>query len=173
MDSVEWWDLYDEEDRLTGLTMRRGDPVPDGLYHLAVHVWIKNSEGKYLISQRAATRMSDPLLFECVGGSVVKGEESLPAAIREAEEEVGAHLNPDLGKVLCRIKRRRVNGDRYNDILDVWIFPCDHVDFSDATTDEVNGIRWLTREEIIRLKDEGKTVPGIWYFFDEKYADLF
>jgi 8-oxo-dGTP pyrophosphatase MutT (NUDIX family) len=31
-------------------------------------------------------------MWECVGGSVVKGEESLQGAIREVKEEVGVDL---------------------------------------------------------------------------------
>ena len=58
-------------------------------YHLVVHVWIRNSKGEYLISQRSANRPTYPLMWECVGGSVVKGEDSLQGAIREAKEEVG------------------------------------------------------------------------------------
>ena len=54
-----------------------------------MHVWIRNSKGEYLISQRSANRPTFPLMWECVGGSVVKGEDSMQGAIREAKEEVG------------------------------------------------------------------------------------
>lgn len=39
-------------------------------------------------------------MWECVGGSVVKGEDSLQGAIREAKEEVGVDLMPENGQVL-------------------------------------------------------------------------
>ena len=52
-------------------------------------MWIRNSKGQYLISQRSANRPTYPLMWECVGGSVVKGEDSLQGAIREAKEEAG------------------------------------------------------------------------------------
>lgn len=41
-----------------------------------VHVWLRNSKGEYLISQRSADRQTDSLMWECVGGSVLKGETS-------------------------------------------------------------------------------------------------
>ncbi len=67
----------------------RGEEVPHGYYHLVVHIWIRNSKGEYLISQRSADRPTCPLMWECVGGSVIKGEDSLTGALRETREEVG------------------------------------------------------------------------------------
>lgn len=38
--SGEIWDLYDKDHRLTGKTHKRGEPLEDGEYHLAVLAWI-------------------------------------------------------------------------------------------------------------------------------------
>lgn len=76
----------------------RGEQLPIGGYHLVVHVWIRNSNGEYLISQRSANRSIFPLMWECVSGSVVKGEDSLQGAVRETKEEVGIDLNPESGQ---------------------------------------------------------------------------
>ena len=65
-----------------------------------VHVWIRNSKGEYLISQRSANRSIFPLMWECVSGSVVKGEDSLQGAVRETKEEVGVDLLPEKGHVI-------------------------------------------------------------------------
>ena len=82
---MEVWDLYDENKNITGKYCIRGNEISDNLYHLVVHVWIKNSKGEYLISQRSENRPKFPLKWECVGGSVLKGETSLHGAIRETE----------------------------------------------------------------------------------------
>ena len=74
---AEIWDLYDENRELLGKDHVRGEQLPIGGYHLVVHVWIRNSKGEYLISQRSANRPTFPLVWECVDGSVVKGEDSL------------------------------------------------------------------------------------------------
>ena len=74
---MELWDLYNENRELLGRDHIRGEEIPEGCYHLVVHVWIRNSKGEYLISRRSADRPSFPLLWECVGGSVLKGEDSL------------------------------------------------------------------------------------------------
>ena len=89
---MELWDLYDENRIPTGETHVRGERIPEGSYHLVVHVWIRNERGEYLISRRSASRPTYPLLWECVGGSVLAGEDSRSAALRETLEEVGIRL---------------------------------------------------------------------------------
>ena len=158
---MELWDLYTENRRLTGKTHIRGEEIPDGYYHLVVHVWIKNSKGEYLISQRSATRPAFPLMWECVGGSVVAGERSLEGALREVKEEVGLDLLPGSGKLLFSKTRRT-----YHDIMDVWLFQYNgEVSLDNATTDEVAQIKWMTVPQIRELLDSGKLVPTLSYFF--------
>ena len=158
---MELWDLYTENRRLTGKTHIRGEEIPDGCYHLVVHVWITNSKGEYLISQRSATRPAFPLMWECVGGSVVTGESSLEGALREVKEEVGLDLLPGSGKLLFTKTRRT-----YHDFMDVWLFQYDgEVSLDNATTDEVAQIKWMTVPQIRELLDSGKLVPSLSYFF--------
>ena len=106
---MELWDLYNENRELLGRDHIRGEEIPEGCYHLVVHVWIRNSKGEYLISRRSANRPSFPLLWECVGGSVLKGESSLQGALRETQEEVGLQLSPADGKLVRSVIRDRVN----------------------------------------------------------------
>lgn len=155
MHTPELWDLYDADRRITGETHIRGQKIPDGRYHLAVHVWIYNSNGEFLISQRAASRPVYPLFWETTGGSVTKGENSLTGAVREAIEEVGVTLDPTRGRIIE--SRRR---DHYRDFLDIWLFSCDdgpHLDLAE-TPDEVADCRWMTPAEICDLCDAGQFV---------------
>jgi 8-oxo-dGTP pyrophosphatase MutT (NUDIX family) len=164
----ELWDLYDKDRNLTGETHLRGVPLPDGYYHLGVHVWIKNSEGQYLISQRSSTRPTYPFMWECVGGSVLKGENSLQGAIREVKEEVGLSLDYNDAKLLFSMRRDVIDGKRFNDHVDVWLFHYDGpVDLSDATTDEVSQVKWLTVEEIKEMINQGLFVKTLKYFLNE------
>lgn len=169
MESREIWDLYNEKRELTGRDQIRGEEIPQGYYHLVVHVWIKNSNGKYLISQRSADRPMHPLKWECVGGSVRKGEDSLTGALRETKEEVGLTLDPQDGKLIRSTTGRVVNGIRFSDILDVWLFRYDGpVSLKAATTSEVAQIAWLDKEQIKELFDKGDFVDTLGYFFEEK-----
>lgn len=169
---MEIWDLYTEDGRLTGQKHRRGEELPDNLYHLVVHIWIKNAQGQYLIAQRAASRPQNPLKWECQGGSVLYGETSLEGAIREVKEEVGLELKPQNGRRLFRHTRGIINGCKFNDIMDVWLFEYDGpVNLKAATTDEVAQVQWLTAEQIRHLAEKENLVPTLMYFFDKVNAD--
>ena len=82
---MEIWDLYNIDRKVIGEHVR-GNEMPEDAYHLVVHIWIKNSEGKYLMTQRSSKKAKCPLKWECVGGAVLKGESSIHAAIREVKE---------------------------------------------------------------------------------------
>ena len=165
---MEIWDLYDEKRKLTGRTHIRGEELPDGCYHLVVHVWIRNSRGVYLISQRAADRPTYPLKWECVGGSVIKGEDSLHGALREVKEEVGISLPAESGRVVYTKTRGYVDGRRFNDIMDVWLFEYDgDADLANADTKEVADTRWLKTADIRKLYNDSELVDTLGYFFDK------
>ncbi len=158
---MEIWDLYNKNLEVIGEHIR-GTEMPEDGYHLVVHIWIRNSEGEYLMTQRSAKKKTYPLAWECVGGSVLKGEESLHAALREVHEEVGIVLKPEEGrKVLTQI--RDFAGDvRVNDINDVYLFDYDGpVSLSQATTDEVAQVKWMRRHEIKELYKKGEMVRVI------------
>jgi 8-oxo-dGTP pyrophosphatase MutT (NUDIX family) len=138
-------------------------------------VWIKNDKGEYLIAQRSEKKEKDPLKWECVGGSVLKGENSLQGAIRETKEEVGIDLNEADGKLVYSNTRKVMNGKKFNDIMDAWLFIYNgEVDLEKATTDEVKDIKWVKREEIFKLLESKDFVQTLDYFFDEidKTVDL-
>lgn len=164
---MEIWDLYNERRELTGKEHIRGEDIPQGQYHLVVHVWIRNREGEYLISQRSEDRPFFPLMWECVGGSALKGEDSLSAALRETEEEVGVKLSPKNGKIIYSVVGRVVNGIQFSDIVDVWLFEYDGpITLESATTKEVAQTVWMRKPRIKELFDNGKLVNTLGYFFE-------
>ena len=163
---LEKWDLYTKYCKKTGKVHNRGNALPDDNYHLVVHVWIQNKKGEYLISQRAANRPTYPLMWECTGGSVIYGENSLEGALREAKEEVGIDLSPRQGKLLFSKIRGIIDGKTYNDIMDVWLFQYDgELMLENATTDEVADCKWMTADEIKKLHEDGLFVGTLDYFF--------
>ena len=127
------------------------------------HVWVRNGKGEYLISQRAADRPTFPLMWECTGGSVVKGEDSLAGALREVKEEVGLDLVPEDGRVVLSM----VRGEGFHDIVDVWLFDYDGpLALEKATTKEVAQCRWMDAGEIRQLFEAGEFVDTLGYFFE-------
>ena len=165
---AEIWDLYDENRELLGKDHVRGEQLPIGGYHLVVHVWIRNSKGEYLIAQRSANRPTFPSMWECVDGSVVKGEDSLQGVLREVKEEVGIDLLPEKGQVVLSDIKKIEFGKVVNKIVDVWLFDYDgEVDLGNATTDEVAQVDWMNREQIKELFEHNMFVETLEYFFTE------
>ncbi len=163
---MELWDLFDENQKPVGKTMVRGEEIPQGLYHNVVSVWMRNSEGKYLISLRAADRPSFPHYWESAGGSVTAGEDVFESALREVYEEVGVKLEPKKGRLVKVFKREQIDGVRYNDFVYVYLFEYNgEANLSQATTKEVEKTRLCTEQEIDGLFENGSMVPPLKEFF--------
>lgn len=160
---MEKWDLYDENKNMLERKAIRGEKLNKGEFHLVVNVWIENENGELLVSQRAANR-TYPLQWETTGGSCLMGETSLDGAIREAKEELGVTLEEYQGKYIGSTLRYYSNCD---DILEVWLFNINNSSEQKIVIqeEEVNDCKWLTREEIRKLYDEGKFEANA--FFDE------
>lgn len=92
----EVWELVDVNKKKTGILFKResAEQIPKGLYHLVVDIWTKNGNGEILLTQRHPSK-NYGLLWECTGGSVVAGEESIEGAIRELREETGLTATPE------------------------------------------------------------------------------
>lgn len=118
-----------------------------------MHIWIKNSEGKWLISKRTPNK-NYPLLWECTGGSVVAGEESLSGALREVREELGIELDVRKGYLYKSIKR-----EIYNDFCDVWSFECDR-DINDVVLQEGEtcDAMWASGDKILEMIQSGEFI---------------
>ena len=165
-ENMEIWDLYDEYGNNLNLSHRRGDEIPENCFHLVVHIWIKNKQDKFLITKRSANRESFPNMFETVGGSVLQGETSLNAAVREVFEEVGLKFNEKSLKIIHNEVRKEYMGKKFNDILTAYIVDYSgEINLADATTDEVSGFKWLDLDEIKKLLDDGVFVASHEYIF--------
>lgn len=158
----EIWDIYDLNRNPTGRTHRRGDPLAPLDFHLVVHVWIMNSNGEFLISQRAPTK-GYPLMWECTGGSALAGDDSRAAAIREVQEELGLGLTQGRGVCVFTIVRR-------NDFCDVWLFT-QNFEIEDVRLQksETVDVRWATEGEIRGMVESGEFLR--FDYLDELFAE--
>jgi benzil reductase ((S)-benzoin forming) len=92
----EHFDVLTAEGLRTGSTAPRSIVHRQGLFHRAAHIWVLAPHtGEVLLQQRAACKDSWPSLLDCsAAGHVGAGEESLPSALRELEEEIGVAVPP-------------------------------------------------------------------------------
>ena len=152
---MEAWDLYTQDRVKTGQTMLRGDPVPEGHFHLQVHVCIFNEQGEMLIQQRQSTKRWYAGLWDySVGGSAVAGDTSLAAAERETLEELGLQVS---------LAGRKPAVTRWYGAMidDYYILPL-NVALSDLhlQREEVQAVRWASREDILTLLAQGQFCPN-------------
>ena len=152
---MEAWDLYTQDRVKTGQTMLRGDRVPEGLFHLQVHVCIFNDRGELLIQQRQTTKRWYAGLWDySVGGSAVAGDTSLSAAERETLEELGLRVS--------LAGRRPVLTRWYGQMMDDYYILPMNVALTDLRLqeEEVLAVRWAGREEVLALLAEGRFCPN-------------
>jgi len=141
----EYYDLLDENRNLIGKRHKRGESLPQGSYHLVVCSWIVNSKGEFLIAQRSHNKSIAPGIWETPGGSVLSGEDSLTATIREAQEEIGINLLAENGVVFASYHEE-------NCFFDHWLFR-QEFNLSDLVLqeDETINVRIATQTEILEL----------------------
>ena len=143
---MEKWDLLDAQGHNTGRTIVRGERLLSGQYHLVVHIWVVNSEGRLLIQKRAAHLRLMPGMWAATGGSAVAGENSAAAARRELSEELGIYTAPGELKFLGRLRRR-------NSHCDMWLLRTDDVRVNalHLQEEEVDRVMWVTWERLMEM----------------------
>ncbi len=158
---MELWDILDENGNRTGKISPRGSKMNQGEYHLVVFIWIENIDGNFVISRRSQNK-SQGNKWETVGGSVIAGEESLEAALREVEEELGIELKAENGGLL-----RRVRFDTEHPwIADIYHFK-QEVDITKIVPQqgEVSEAKLMTKEDILKvIKEEN-------FFYGDMYLE--
>lgn len=156
---MELWDSYDCNRQPLNHTLVRGEPIPNGEYHIVVNVFIVNNKGEILLTQRHPDKHF-PLYWECTGGSATVGEDSLIGAVREVEEEIGLSLSSDKFKLVDTQRRK-------NDFLDSYLVITD-VDIHKLKLqpEEVVDAKFVTFDEYISMWNQGLLVPNLNYFIN-------
>lgn len=163
---LETWDLLDENGNQTGKTMQKGDPIPEGYYHLGADVWILNSENKILLQKRSPHKKLSPNVWAMTGGSVIKGETSLQTIEREVKEELGIRLNMDNVVFVKRFKAGEVWIDTF--------FVIQEINLNDIVMqeEEVCDVKWATYEETQELFEKGQFLKYRWEFVRDWIKDF-
>lgn len=84
----ELWDAYDREGNPLGFDLVRGEPLPEGVYHLVAEILSVTTDGRVLVTKRHPDKAWGGC-WEYTGGSVLKGETPVQGALRELREETG------------------------------------------------------------------------------------
>lgn len=151
---AEYWDLYDADRKPLGRTIKRGDAFADGEYYVCCEIWIQNSKGQLLMTQRHPDKKAGGL-WEFTGGGVLAGETTKQAAMRELEEELGVQVN-ESELTLLEVYQQR------NYFMDIFVVKKD----VDTTTlvlqpEEVVDAKWVSHEELLQMIEEKQTVWSV------------
>jgi len=151
---IELWDIYDVNRIGTGRMHERGTPLSKEDYHIVVYIWILNSNNKILLTKRHPNKPWGNY-WECTGGSVIAGENSLQGALREVAEEIGIKLNSYDAILLNKDQRE-------NTLVDYWLFKKDFT-LDDITfqPEEVIAAKWVSNIEYDSMCSEGLIVPTL------------
>ena len=159
---MELWDVYDAEfNKLEGKTLVRGEPVPDGLYHLVCDIIVKHTDGTYLLMQRDPRKHYGGLWEATAGGSALVGETPLECAVRELREETGI-ISAELTQVgtVTSPEAHAV----YVEFLCVTDWDKDAVTLQEGETVD---FRWVSQEELLRMKADELVTERMQQFIEE------
>ena len=147
---MELWDAYDSAFcKIPNKQLVRGEPVPDGMFHLVCDVIVRHTDGAYLLMQRDPRKPWGGMWEATVGGSALAGETPLDCALRELREETGI-----IADRLAEVGRMAVPEHR-----SIYVeFLCEIGWDKTAVTlqeGETVAFRWVGREELLRMdRDE-------------------
>jgi len=161
---AEYWDLYDADRKPLGRTITRGDAFAEGEYYVCCEVWIRNSEGKFLMTQRHPDKKAGGL-WEFTGGGVLAGETTKQAAVREVQEEMGLRVEESELRLLEVYQHK-------NYFMDIFVVKKD-VDVSTLTLqpEEVVDAKWVSHDKLLQMIEEKQTVWSVGLRY-QKYCSL-
>ena len=146
---MELWDAYDENFRkIEGVSLVRGEPVPEGMFHIVAEILVRHRDGTYLLMQRDPRKHFGGMWEATAGGSALRGETSMESALRELREETGINTESLTELEMRRIPRRRTF---YVDYLCETDCPKDSVTLQEG---ETVAYRWVTAAELLHMTRE-------------------
>ena len=158
----EIWDAYDRDlHRIEGMSLVRGEPIPEGVYHLVSDVIVRHRDGTYLLMRRDPRKSFGGMWEATAGGSALQGEDPRMCAERELREETGI-VSGELSEV-GRV-RDDTNHTIYAEFLCVTGAGKDSVILQEGETAD---FRWVTREELLRMRRDELVTERMQMYLDE------
>ena len=150
----EYWDVYDESRIFQNKVIRRGDTFKDGEYYVCCEVWLQNSKGEFLITQRHPDKKAGGL-WEFVGGGVLAGETTAQAALREVKEEIGVSLTANELSLFYVYKHK-------NYFMDIYLVK-KNINIHNIVLDknETVSAKWVSKKELLVMIENQKVVRSV------------
>lgn len=160
--NYEVWDAYDRHlNRIPGETLVRGEPIPEGMYHLVSDVIVRHTDGSWLLMQRDRRKNWGGMWEATAGGSALRGESAYACAERELAEETGIR-DAELEQVGILISH--VYHTIFAEYLCVTDQPKDTIVLQDG---ETQAYKWVTTEELRQMKRDDLITERMQGFLQE------
>ena len=154
---MELVDIYDKNRQKTGVVKDRYE-IKKGEFMPCVHAWIINSENKFIVQKRSATKRTFPNFWtQSMGGGLEVGETSIEGLKRELKEELGIDILKEEVTLVGTYLREAT-------ILDVWVVrKKEDIDINSLVLqeEEVSEAKYVTFKEFDKMIDEGIVSPSI------------
>ena len=160
---MELWDAYDKDFRkIQGITLIRGEAIPEGIFHLVCDVIVRHADGSYLLMQRDKRKHFGGMWEATAGGSAIQNESPLECAARELQEETG--ITSDY---LVEVGRVRSRDTIYVEYLCVTDCKKDSVTLQEG---ETSAYKWVSRMELVSMKRDELVTDRMHQFIDELHS---
>lgn len=145
----ELWDAYDKNfNIINDITLVRGEPLSDGIYHLVCEIIVKHIDGTFLLMQRDYQKHYGGMWEVTAGGSALKGETPLLGAIRELKEETGLEAK-DLNEI------KRIVHDVHHSLYVVYLCITDcEKDAIVLQEGETVAYKWIDKNSLIEMSED-------------------
>ena len=164
---MELWDAYNKAfEKIDGMTLARGETIPDGVYHLVSDVIVRHADGTYLLMQRDSRKHFGGMWEATAGGSAFQQEDALSCAIRELREETGIKSNEliEVGHVISDD-----NHTIYVEFLCITDCRKDSIILQEG---ETSAYRWVTKDELISMKKEELVTERMQGFIEKRARSI-
>ena len=149
---MEIWDAYMADGTPANQQLIRGQPIPEGLYHLSCDILVRHADGDYLLMERDAAKPNYGGWFEATaGGSALCGEDTLTCAKRELQEETGITQGD-----LTEISRCIIKDTIYHQYLCLTDCAKDSITLQPG---ETTGYRWVSEEAFASFVQSDQMIP--------------
>lgn len=162
---MELVDVLDNRNEYTGSIKGRKE-LSEGEFRNLVHIWIINSKGEFLLQKRSKLKKHFPNKWSVTSGCTLSKESLVETCRRECKEELNVEIDINNLEYEMTFKKDPV-------IVNVFVLRQD-VDIRNVVLqeEEVSDIKFMTKDEIVKLIDSDGAAGSIKYFeFLEKIID--
>lgn len=157
---MERWDAYDRNFRkVEGVTLIRGEPIPEGICHLVCDILVRHRDGTYLLMQRDRRKHYGGMWEATAGGSALQNETPVDCAVRELYEETGIP-----SRALTEVGRVLSGNTIYVEFLCVTDCRKDSVRLQ---VGETIAYRWVSKEQLLSMKKEELVTERMQEYIEE------